>query len=423
MLSGLLHRLMHLSGWRRYAAACGAGAVMTLALPPAGFFPVLVFCVPAFLFFARTAETKKQAFATGWAFGCGFFIAGLYWVSIALFVDIAAWFWVLPLSLVAGPAVLALYYGFLPLAAWPLRRNKTAHACAMIAAWGAVEWLRGHALTGFPWNLAGYAWAHVLPVMQINAYAGIYGLTLLTLLWAALPAMLPVRRCAFFMTVLFGMAYAAGALRLAAVPLTDTGQVVRIVQANIPQTAKWDRESAIRNLETHMRLSQQHLPADAVIWPETAVATDISRYPQLAQNIAAHLPENSTLVLGSIRVTPRPDKKEDDFHNSIVALAQNNSTVAAHYDKHHLVPFGEYIPFRDQLEMTPLALAVSGIGSFAAGSGPQTLSVEGLPPFSPLVCYEVIFPRAVTNKNTRPAWMVNVTNDGWYGRSRSEERR
>jgi apolipoprotein N-acyltransferase len=401
-------RLESLTPKKKLAAAYGLGALMALTMAPAGIFPLLLLSVPGFTILARAAETKGRAFLTGWLFGTGYFMLGLYWVSAALFVNFPVFGKLLPVTALLGPAVLALCYGFIPLLAWRYRGSPSAYALAFAAAWSAIEWLRGHALTGFPWNMPGYAWLHALPVMQTAAYAGIYGLTLLTLLWAAAPAARN-KKIAAALGASFLLVLALGGARLAAHPLADKGPLIRIVQANIPEVAKWGEDTRWEHIKKHAELSRlpSPRPVAAVVWPETAVPADLAQSPDVMRYIADRMPDGAPAILGALR------GEGDKFHNSVDVL-QGAGYVQFFYDKHHLVPFGEYMPFRSVLNLTPLAGTISNIGDFTPGPGPRTLSPPGLPPFSPLICYEAIFPGEVADEKDRPAWLVNVTNDAWY---------
>lgn len=409
-------RLTRMAGWRRYGAALLAGALFSLTMAPFGLFPLAFLCVPAFVWMAQASASKKSAFLLGWSFGAGYFIAGLYWISAALFVDIGMWGWVLPLSLVVGPALLALAtWAFVPLLAWRWRGHAAAYPLVFVTAWALVEWLRGHLFTGFPWNLPGYMWQHLLPVMQTASLVGVYGLTLLTLFWAALPAYARHRPLRLAAAGLFALCLTYGGARLALNPTAPNGgHTVRIVQPNLSQSMKWDGEQQWKNLELQAQMSESADPASFVIWPETAVSADLVLFPEIARYISQKLPRDGIGILGALRVT-LPEGRET-FHNGVYLL-DSRAQVQGSYDKFHLVPFGEYIPFRSVLNITPIAAAVSSIGDFSAGTGNRTLSAGGLPPFSPLICYEVIFPRAVVDRADRPQWMVNLTNDGWYGRS------
>ena len=415
----------NIKGVKNYALAFLLGALLTSTMPPIGFIPMLFVSIPGLAFLSINAPTPGKSFLTGWAFGAGYFIFGLYWISAALFVDIAQWGWVLPLSAIVGPAALALIYGFIPLLARRWRHNEAAYAFALAATWSGIEWLRGHLFTGFPWNLPGYGWHWALPVMQASSVVGIYGLTLLTLIWGMLPVLSSQRRLALGVTASIIVVFAFGSIRLLLNPTEQSGHyTVRLVQANIPENVKWNNDEDWRNLEKHINLTDlKKTPADPdlpdpptfTIWPETAVSADLTAFPDIAHIIATSLPKDSYGILGALRVDAS-NQGHPSFYNSVSVLTKSDKIVA-NYDKHHLVPFGEYIPFRDHIPFTPLALAVSGIGDFTRGPGPTTLHIDKLPPFSPLICYEVIFPGEVVDENDRPEWMVNVTNDGWYGKT------
>lgn len=410
----LQKRLEALTGFRKYAAAFGLGAVTTLAMPPAGLFFVMLLTVPGFIWLARNSKTKLETFSVGWAFGAGYFIFGLYWVSVALFVDIQQFWWVLPLSAVVGPVVLALYYGLIPLLGWRYRDDETVYAFMFAGDWALIEWVRGHALTGFPWNLPGQAWQHVLPVMQANAVLGVYGVTLLTLLWAAIPALKKnagrVALASFLTVALLGL------VRVMMHPADEGHVAVRIVQPNIPENLKWSRAEMWKNLNHILTLTgakaSGKMPITYTVWPETALTADLRQSPDFTQRIADKLPVNSVGLLGALRIIDN-----EHFYNSVTVLDGNNGIVLDNYNKHHLVPFGEYIPFREYLNLTPVAAGISGIGDFTRGSGVHTLHIGDRPRVSPLVCYEAIFPGEVADEKNRPDVLLNVTNDAWYGKT------
>ncbi len=409
--------LESLTGFKKLLAAFCLGTLMTLAMSPFGLFPVLLVSLPALAVLARNSKTRASSFWTGWAFGAGYFIFGLYWISAALFVDIDQWKWVLPLSLIVGPALLALLYGFITLLAHRYRGNAPAHALALVASFSGVEWLRGHILTGFPWNLPGMSWDHALPVMQFAAVAGVYGLSLLTVFWALLPVFLKHhKRIAHLAIISFALVALCGAIRLSVHPTLPHGDItVRIVQGNIPEETKWNKDDDFRHFEHHLDLSAtKTTPAPRfVIWPETAVQADLAQFPEIAKLIWLKMPKGSWPILGALRVDDTI-ASAPKFFNS-VTLMNPAGTVENEYNKHHLVPFGEYIPFRKNLGITPIAMAVANVGDFTRGDGAATVAPGDLPRFSPLVCYEVIFPHEVVDEANRPEWMVNVTNDGWYG--------
>ncbi len=425
--------LASLSGWRRGGLAFLLGVGLAATMPPVDLTPLLFAVFPALLWLDDGSAGPAASFRLGYVFGLGFFVAGLYWIAAALFVDIAAYWWLVPFAVVGLPAVLALYSGLALLAASlavrHLRLPPVARVFAFAIAWTAAEWARGHAFTGLPWNLVGYAWSGGFPgalaVLQSAAWFGVYGLGFLTVLAASLPALLgaplltPVsasRRWApaTAAAILILVPAAAGALRLAAWPIREVGVRLRIVQPSIAQTLKWDPAAAQRDLRRLLDLSAappEH-PIAAVLWPEAATPFLLLRDAPARREMAAIVPSGGYLITGALRANPPPGPVSR-FWNSIEALNRQGDIVAS-YDKAHLVPFGEYVPFR---RLLPFKKLTAGSIDLSAGPGPRTIALPGLPAFGPLVCYEAIFPGAVVDESERPAWLLNLTNDAWYGRS------
>jgi apolipoprotein N-acyltransferase len=369
----------------------------------------------------------------GYVFGLGFFVAGLYWIAAALFVDIARFWWALPFAVVGLPAVLALFtgaaLGVTSMLARRLLLSPTARVCLFAVAWAAAEWARGHWFTGFPWNLVGYVWSGAFPgagaMLQTTAWFGIYGLSFLTVLAAALPALFgaatlaplpPARRAApgIAALLLILVPMAAGWLRLDLSPTRMTGLWLRLVQPAQAEIWQSDPRIAAAQLQRLIELSRapsQHQLA-AIIWPEGASPYFLERDPQHLAAIAAVAPKGGYVITGALRATP-PATRPLQIWNSIEAIDAAGA-IGARYDKVHLVPFGEYVPFRAVL---PIDKITPGTLDLSAGRGRQTIALAGLPPFSPIICYEAIFPGAVVDEAARPRWMLNVTNDAWYGRS------
>ncbi len=410
-------------GWGRMLAAFLFGAISGLAYAPVEFFPVLWISFPALIFLLQGCATRRATFATAWSYAFGTFVAGLYWIAWAMLVDIEAYWWAVPLAVAGLPAFFALTYGLFCMLAklfWPGLRG-VGGALTLALAWFLADYARGHMFTGFPWNLEGYAWTNTLPMLQSVSLFGIYGLTFLTLIAACLPSSLadepskPRRMavCANIaaLAILAGLGI-WGTTRLAQASSDHVPDVrLRLVQPNIAQSLKWNRDVVEENFERLLQLSSAPAikPITHIVWPETAstfyLAEDASRRRLVASRLAP-----ATLLTGVIR--REPDGQDGRrFTNALVAVAPD-ATLAAAYDKFHLVPFGEYIPLRRYVPLH--ALASLGL-DFASGEGPRTLRVKGLPPFSPLICYEAIFPGEVVRGDDRPAMLVNVTNDGWYG--------
>jgi apolipoprotein N-acyltransferase len=432
-LCRLADGLAGFSGWRRYGLAFALGAGAAAALPPFDLTPLLAVVFPGLLWLDDGSANPWASFRLGWVFGFGFFLAGLYWIAAALFVDIDRFWWLVPLAATGLPAGFALYIGLVLLATRLVRDYlhlpASARIFAFAIAWSTGEWVRGHALTGLPWNLIGYAWSGGFPgallVLQSVAWVGIYGLSFVTILAAALPAALgeplvapmsAVRRWmpAILAGLLIFVPAVAGAIRLATMPTTLTGTWLRLVQPSIPQSLKWLPAAAQADFRRLLALSAA--PADrplaAVLWPEAAAPFLLGRDAAARQAIATIVPKGGYLITGALRANPPPGPIEEVW-NSIEAL-DDRGAVVAHYDKAHLVPFGEYVPLRSWL---PFKKITAGTMDLSAGPGPRTIALPGLPPFAALICYEAIFPGAIVDKTDRPAWMLNVTNDAWYGRS------
>ncbi len=423
-LSRLAGRVRALAGWRRVAASLLFGALATLAMPPLQLVPVLFVSFTGLVWLVEGASgarwhAARRAFAIGWWFGLAHFATGLYWISHALLVDAAKFGWLIPFAILGLSAGLAFFPG---LAAMVLRLANTrgiAGALVLAAAWGAGEWVRGRLFTGFPWNLTGTAWTDLESMMQPAALVGLYGLSMLTVLVAAAPASLAgvargARRWApaALACVLLAVWWAAGTIRLLGAPADVVpGVRLRLVQPDVPQSLKWDPALRERHVLHTMQLTRQpgHDKITHVIWPEAAVPFPLSKDAALRQAIATVVPPGGLLLTGA----PRVAGEGRTFHvwNSLYALDGSGAVVGV-FDKFHLVPLGEYVPLRG---IVPLDKITHGMGDFSAGPGPRTMPLPGLPPVSPLICYEVIFPGAVAEPGRRPGWLLNVTNDAWFG--------
>ena len=419
-LSKLAGNVGSLTGWRRAGTAFLAGAFAAAALPPVYILPALLISFPIFLWLIQASKSWKQAFGVGWWFGFGHFIAGLYWIGFSLLVDAAQFAWLYPIAVLCIPAVIALYTGIVAALA---RLAPAGGACviALASAWTLIEWARGLLFTGFPWNSIGIVWTATDATMQFAAIGGMYGLSFLTVLVASSPGVLAQDRGTRPMIlpalslIIVGLLWAGGALRLTN---GETGFVpgvtLRLVQPNIAQTVKWDPDYRDQHLATFLRLSSapSERPITHIIWPETAVPFIVAADTARRRTMASVIKNNGLLLTGSIRTSPRgtqPYRLWNSFH-----AIDNKAEIVATYDKFHLVPFGEYVPFRRWIGFTKLT---AGRTDFSAGTGPQTIKLPGLPPFSPLICYEIIFPDNVTKSGSSARWLLNVTNDAWFGTS------
>lgn len=420
------HALNTLSFRLRGLLSLLAGGVMALAMPPTAWWPLLF--IGLSVFYILLAPFKGgRAFLLGWLFGFGYFVIGLYWIGNALLVPGNDFKWAWPLAVLGLPFALAFFTGLAGWAATRLADLKTwrGYAALLFCLMGS-EWLRGTVFTGFPWNLYGYGWAGVLPLVQSVALIGTYGLTFVTMAWALLPGFLyvakPPRRTVVIACAVAGLSltafYGWGATRLAQNPTrNDPSVIVRIVQPNIQQEDKWNGDKLVENIQKTVRLSSSAFAPGktyAIIWPETAISDYVIEDPNAADFIRdALFPGNRPgyLLSGVLR----HEMSEDGgmaYYNSLIAY-DANLTPEAIYDKSHLVPFGEYIPHQKYIPLRP----VVQFSGFTAGQGVATQSLSALPSFSGLVCYEVLFPGRSALNDPRPHWIVNATNDGWYGDS------
>ncbi|MBZ0218036.1 MAG: apolipoprotein N-acyltransferase [Fimbriimonadaceae bacterium] len=439
-------------GWRRIAAAFIAGAASVLAMPPFDLFPVLLLTFPVLVWLIdgigapqKTSSTGRlgglfggcfSAAFLGWVFGFGYFLAGLYWVGAAFLVEAEKFALLMPLAVVMLPAGLALFHALGVTLAYLLWSNGAMRIVALAVGLTIGEWLRGHILTGFPWNLIGYALTGYNSLMQGAGLIGIEGLTFLAIFIAASPAALGT----IGMSSMFRRALPLGVAAVVLAGLTTYGVRhlaaaqaafaetvrLRIVQPNVAQTMKWLPENRSAIFSRLLTMSDEATSPETtgirdvthVIWPETAVPFLLAEAPDAQAAIAAMLPPGSKLITGSVRRHFDPDATDVaasmTAFNSILVF-DDEARILATYDKVHLVPFGEYLPFSDILAKIGFKQLTQIRSGFGAGTGRRNYSVADTPDFVPLICYEIIFSGTVTSPTERPKWLLNLTNDAWFG--------
>ncbi|WP_091736271.1 apolipoprotein N-acyltransferase [Phenylobacterium immobile] len=419
------------SPWTVRALCLLAGAAAGLAHPPFG---ATLGLLGYALLMSRldVAASWRSALFRGWLAGLGYFAVGVWWIVEPFMVDAKNQGWMAPFALVLMAAGLALFWGLGGLIYRLARPQGLWRAVVFAGAFAGAEWLRGHLFTGFPWNLPGETWRAGSAPSQIASLIGAYGLTWVTLALAAAPAVLfdaSARRgrliAAGVMAAALAGLYGYGEVRLAQAPEPAlSAPLVRIVQANIDQKDKWRPENLDLIVRTYADLSRRPGAPKVVIWPEgalPAVLQDLtapeSPYgPRLAQAIRP----DGVLLMGANRAGVRPDGRVDYF-NSLVALRRAGGSVRieAAYDKRRLVPFGEFLPTRDFATQIGLRSLVHMPEDFTAGPPPTPMALAGLAPFQPLICYEALFPGfardAAIRGETRPAFLLNVSNDAWFG--------
>ncbi len=440
-------RLLSLAGqrgWPRYGLAALSGALGALALAPFDCAPALIVTMSCAVWMLDTCASEpdqgikrriRAAFLIGWWQGFGYFTAGLWWLGHAFLVDADQFAWALPIGVFGLPALLAVFNacGF-GLACW----LWTAHPVRIVtlaAALALSELLRGVVMTGFPWNAYGMALSALLPLAQTAALVGLPGLTLIAVGVAAAPATLfdraPTRHRlvapVLALTLLACMAI-GGIIRLEQPTVMRDPILLRVIQPIIPQDDKFSMANARSIMQTYidLTLGDKHAASDPmdgvthVIWPESAFPFILAREPAALEMIADMLKHKAILITGAIREdrriieTPQGPQGQRHYYNSAQVVGADGSILAS-ADKVHLVPFGEYLPFSDLLSQWGLRRFVTAPGSFSTGEALRRLDLPGLAGVTFLICYEAIFPAAVTPHDQRPSVLVNLTSDAWFG--------
>lgn len=429
------HAVVLAYGWQRAAVAFGAGAVSALAMAPVNAWPVLFLTFPVLVWLVDGSATGRwggtlSAAAAGWCFGFGYFVCGLYWIGYAFLVDAKTFAWLLPFAVAGLPAYLALFSALgLALARLVWVRGPV-RILALALALTVSEWLRGHLLTGFPWNTFGYALTEPLALAQTVSLVGIWGMTFFAVAVGASPAVLaddgadtrsPWRACVLALMLLAAMA-AFGAARLALHPTHFVENVkLRLMQPNLQQDRKFNYAAKNEVMAQYVRLSESSTGPGAhgldgvthLIWPESAFPFFLSREPDMLARIADLVKPGTTLITGAVRPV-QTGQRVTGAYNSVYVIDHDGS-IAGVYDKVHLVPFGEYLPFEWLLNRLGIVSLTKQVGGFSAGDRHRAMPVAGAPPMLPLICYEAIFPGEAMPAGERPGWILNVTNDGWFG--------
>ena len=392
------------------AMLCGICAA--LALPPFFYLPLAIVAFSGLYLLLTKAENLKQSFWLGWSFGFAHHVVGLYWISNALLTDPERFGWMIPFAISLIPAALAIYIGLVAVAFKRWFQPQTG-IFLFATLWVIGEWFRAYLFTGFPWNLMGYAWNIHESTMQIASVIGIYGLSYCLLLAATAPAVLLQRQ--WVLPTIFSlfiplMMVGFGFYRLEHATTKNTTIPIHIVQANISQNHKWDEARMADGFFLHLKLSQHAPLGSIIIWPETAVPYFLHEDANVRKMIAQAIGSN-TLISGSLRIRRLG---EDDFNlwNSLEIVQKGE--IANFYNKSQLVPFGEYVPLRPLLPF--VEKITHGSKDFSRGDGATILSAPNVPPFAPLICYEVIYPDYRPQTGSAQ-WLINVTNDAWFGLS------
>ena len=432
MLEKIAGDIMLSWGFKRFIIAFMAGALANFALPPFDFFAVLFISFPIFVWLIDGASkqpdkgfiaARKPAFITGWSFGFGYFTSGLWWLGNAVISSGEEAYWALPLAIFALPALLAIFYGLAAVLARTFWDNSLGRIFSLSASFGVMEFLRATVFTGFPWNTIGYAGMPVPVAMQSSEIIGIFGMSVITVFIASVPALLatkngfkPAMLFAVFLAVLH-LGYGVYAINQ---PMPDNSEhIIRIVQPSIDQEEKWDDDKRAEIFETYLKLSAEPPAEDqerpsVIIWPETAVPYILTKTPGALAQIADTLTIGQTLLAGAVRLEESVNGEADKFYNTIYVINDEGQIIGSS-DKHHLVPFGEYLPFENILRSIGFTPIAETFGGFSAATTQRVLELSNNLSLLPLICYEAIFPKYSYNNDTSLDALINLTNDAWYG--------
>jgi apolipoprotein N-acyltransferase len=424
-------------GWKRAAIALAAGALSALAMAPFNAWPVLFLTFPVMVWLIDGAGAGRlrgvpAAAISGWWFGLGYFVPGLYWLGYAFLVDASTFAWLMPFAVLGLPAYLALFTAFGFALARLIWTTDASRVIALAASLTLSEWLRGHVLTGFPWSAFGYALTEPLALAQTASLIGIWGLTFLCVAIFASPAVLidgtsrgrrpwivPVT--ALLVLIAMGV---FGAVRLSIEPTSMVADVkIRIMQPNLQQDVKFNYSAKAEVMQKYLALSDRASgpqstgvrDATILIWPESAFPFFLTREPDAMAQIANFLPSGTVLITGSVRAPDVPPGTRITRAYNSIYVVDHDGNVLSIYDKLHLVPFGEFLPFQDWMEKLGFEQLTKVQGGFIPGTLHHPLPIPHAPRVLPSICYEAIFPGVVAPGNDRPGWIVNVTNDGWFG--------
>jgi len=424
-------------GWKRAGLALLAGALSSLAMAPFNAWPVLFLTLPVMVWQLDGAAAGRwrgvpAAALTGWCFGLGYFVPGLYWIGYAFLVDAPTFAWLIPFAILGLPAYLALFMALGFALARLFWTRDAARVIALAASLTMSEWLRGHALTGFPWNTLGYALSEPLALAQTASLIGLWGLNFLTVAIFASPAVLidgtsrgrkPWVAPALALIVLLSMTV-FGAIRLTRHPtLMLTNTRLRIMQPNLQQDAKFNYGAKADVMKKYLALSDRASgpqstgvrDVNILIWPESAFPFFLTREADAMAQISDLLPKGTVLITGSVRAPDVPPGTRITRAYNSIYLIDHDGNVLSVYDKLHLVPFGEFLPFQNLMEKIGFEQLTRVQGGFIPGTRRRSMEVPSAPRMLPLICYEVVFPGDVVERGDRPGWIINLTNDGWFG--------
>lgn len=374
----------------------------------------------------KNAPDRYKASVYGYFFGLGFYLISLYWISFGVSVYAEEFWWFIPFALIGLPAFIALFTSIFSLLIWNARNSQFYHFFFCIF-WVFFEWVISWIFTGFPWSLAGYAFGNFPTMTQLASITGVYGLSFVAVYCGAIAYNLFIPKAGsqeqiltktrLFTALLMLLAINVyGYTRLNAHQTEYSNVIARIVQPSIPQIIKWEPEAFWNNLNQYIALSklkpELEREPDIIIWPEAALTApyDLKPVSDAIMTIFTNTPK--ILITGTVSDNGKP-VPDLQIYSSMIGLNEKGQKVME-YHKSHLVPFGEYVPFKNLL---PVKKLTHGLLDYSKGIR-KTVTIESLNlVVLPLICYESIFFDELLISNKDADLIINITNDSWYANS------
>lgn len=389
-----------------------AGIICGLCFAPVFFLPG-VFLTSALLAQIKSSKTKFEAAKFGYMFGFGFYLATLYWISFGVSVYIEQFWWAIPFALLGLPAFLAIFTAILSMVAWQFRDRALFHFI-FCSLWVLIEWTMSWIFTGLPWGVLGYALSNWLVMIQFADIFGIFGLSFFVIYIGSgfyekvgLYSRLLTSHVMIILVIIYGTA------KIQNNPTEYTEILARIVQPSIPQTEKWNPKEFWQNLDLQIELSKQkgNGEPDVIVWSEAALTVPYNIKPVFEALLSVFANGEQILITGGVADNNKIGD-ELKIYSSMIGLKKHGKIFE--YHKAHLVPFGEYMPFKDLL---PFKKITHGLIDYTQGVR-ENIDIEQLSlVIQPLVCYESIFSVEVKTSNSIVDAIINITNDAWYGNS------
>ena len=407
------------------------GAASSLSLPPYNYLIINFFTFSAFFIFlfkkSKITQSKKYFFFYGWLFGFGYFLSSLYWISIALTFDQNFKF-LIPITIILIPSFLGIFYGLVTFCFIISKSKKIVSSFLVFSLFfGVLEFIRGSILTGFPWNLIAYSFVNHLEILSITSLIGTYGFNLFCISLFASPAIFILREtrkdigvCVVFLILpllfyLYGSSYKE---TFNSSDVTNYDYKVRVIGSNISLDRFYLNIDPVSVINELIEISEPEKDDKTIfIWPE-GILPDVSQeelveFKWLFEDTFS---KNHLLFIGIN--SQKTNKEKINYFNSL-SIYGHDLEILDFYNKINLVPFGEFLPFENILKKFGLSAITNNYQSFSKGQDREIIEIKR-DDFSlkilPLICYEIIYSGKIF-QNQSFDLMVNISEDGWFGRS------